>query len=105
MTTLVNEQLKAIEEKQLAIDKEKKALRDQTIREIQTLIETFDISSSELKFFDRNVTRRRTTVGVKVPMKYCGPRGELWSGRGRAPHWVQEVENNGGSRDDYLIKH
>ena len=41
-----------------------------------------------------------------IPPKYQHPEqpSKTWTGRGRAPKWIVEWENNGGSRDDLLIK-
>ena len=39
-----------------------------------------------------------------VEAKYRGPNGELWSGRGRSPKWVQAAEAEGKPRDAFLIK-
>jgi len=36
-------------------------------------------------------------------VKYRGPSGEEWSGRGRPPRWVQAVEAEGRSRNDYAV--
>ena len=38
-----------------------------------------------------------------VAAKYRSPRGETWSGRGRAPKWLQAAEAEGHSRDEFLI--
>ena len=38
-----------------------------------------------------------------VPVKYVSQKGETWSGRGRAPKWLQDIENAGGSREHYSI--
>ncbi len=27
--------------------------------------------------------------GRKLPVKFKGPNGETWAGRGRLPHWMQ----------------
>ena len=35
--------------------------------------------------------------------KYKGPNGELWSGRGRTPRWMQALEAEGKSRDSFKI--
>ena len=35
--------------------------------------------------------------------KYRSPQGETWSGRGRAPKWLQVAEAEGRSRDEFLI--
>ena len=38
-----------------------------------------------------------------VAAKYRSPRGETWSGRGRAPKWLQVAEAEGHNRDEFLI--
>lgn|GEM_PF-61563 len=39
-----------------------------------------------------------------VPPKYRDPEsGATWSGRGKAPRWVTEAEQQGKSRDSFLI--
>ncbi|MBL6082718.1 H-NS histone family protein [Belnapia sp. T18] len=48
--------------------------------------------------------KAKTSGGEGVQPKYKGPNGELWSGRGRTPKWVQLAEAEGKSRNDYLIK-
>jgi DNA-binding protein H-NS len=37
-------------------------------------------------------------------MKYSGPKGEEWSGRGRLPQWVEDAEKQGRKRDEFLIQ-
>jgi DNA-binding protein H-NS len=54
-------------------------------------------------------TRKPTSTGTRkrgkgtVPEKYRGPDGQTWSGRGKAPGWMAELERQGRSRDDFLI--
>jgi len=38
-----------------------------------------------------------------VPVKYRGPNGEEWSGRGRTPKWLQEAEASGKARDTFKV--
>ena len=38
-----------------------------------------------------------------VAAKYRSPQGDTWSGRGRAPKWLQVAEAEGHSRDEFLI--
>jgi DNA-binding protein H-NS len=40
----------------------------------------------------------------KVPVKFKGPNGEEWSGRGRSPKWIVDAERQGKSREEFLIK-
>ena len=41
--------------------------------------------------------------GRKVEPKYKGPQGQLWTGRGRAPRWLADLEKKGTKRDKFLI--
>ncbi|WP_065324345.1 H-NS family nucleoid-associated regulatory protein [Tritonibacter mobilis] len=43
---------------------------------------------------------------AKAPAKYAHPENpaETWSGRGRYPEWVKDHIENGGDKDDFLIK-
>ena len=40
---------------------------------------------------------------AKPPVKYRGPGGEEWSGRGRAPNWIQAAVAQGKSREDFAV--
>lgn len=40
----------------------------------------------------------------KVAPKYRGPKGETWTGRGRAPRWLVALEAQGKKRENFLIK-
>ncbi|MBG6078164.1 H-NS histone family protein [Polaromonas sp. CG_9.11] len=41
---------------------------------------------------------------VSSPMKYRGPQGQEWTGRGTAPKWLNDLLVDGKSRDDFLIR-
>lgn len=43
-------------------------------------------------------------AGAKIPAKYRGPKGEEWSGRGRLPQWISDIEKQGKSREDFAVK-
>ena len=46
---------------------------------------------------------RKIGGGGKVPIKYRGPKGEEWSGRGRPPQWVAEAEKQGRKREEFAV--
>ncbi|MCK8787608.1 H-NS histone family protein [Roseomonas sp. NAR14] len=49
--------------------------------------------------------RVRKDAGGTVPVKYRGPEeGQTWSGRGRMPKWLTELEAQGKHRQDYLAR-
>lgn len=39
----------------------------------------------------------------KAAVKYRGPNGEEWSGRGRQPRWLAEAEAAGRNRDEFKV--
>jgi DNA-binding protein H-NS len=45
------------------------------------------------------VAKTRTPVAVK----FRGPNGESWSGRGKAPNWLTSLEAEGRNRDEFLV--
>lgn len=65
------------------------------VTQIKELVRQFDLQPSDI-FSTR--TRGRTTS--KVPPKYRDPvSGKTWTGRGRAPKWI-----DGRDRNLFLIK-
>ena len=38
----------------------------------------------------------------KVPVKYRGPNGEAWTGRGKTPAWILAHESAGRTRESLL---
>ena len=42
-------------------------------------------------------------AGAPLPVRYRGPNGQEWSGRGRPPAWITTHEAAGGNRDAFLV--
>ena len=42
-------------------------------------------------------------AGKKIPPKYRGPNGELWTGRGLKPRWLAEALDKGKKIENFLI--
>lgn len=45
----------------------------------------------------------RPAAPDKLPVKYRGPGGQEWSGRGKLPQWLTEAEKQGRKRDEFLV--
>lgn len=45
--------------------------------------------------------KARKNAGGSLPVKFRGPNGEEWSGRGRLPKWLQALETSGKARDQF----
>ncbi len=73
------------------------------IAEIKRIMAQFGISSDDLGFSNRAVTVKGKSRGL-VAAKYRDPNsGKTWTGRGRRPGWVVELESQGKSLDDCRI--
>lgn len=80
-------------EKQIA--ETKKLEQANAVAQIRSIMNEFGIAPSDLG------TARKSTKAKKpgtVAVKYRGPNGETWTGRGRQPKWIGE------NREKYLIK-
>ncbi|WP_376099560.1 H-NS family nucleoid-associated regulatory protein [Roseomonas sp. CCTCC AB2023176] len=47
--------------------------------------------------------RTRRDAGKPAGVKFRGPGGEEWSGRGRPPTWLTKLEATGKKRDEFRI--
>ncbi len=72
------------------------------IAEIKRLMSQFGIGSDDLGFTSRGATKGKSR-GI-VAAKYRDPvSGKTWTGRGRRPAWVVDLEANGKKLDDCKI--
>lgn len=89
-----------LKKKNEIIQKEKEAV----IQDIKAKIKSYDITAQELDLPTVVIERTRAKSTKPVKAKYRGPNGEEWSGRGRKPQWIQNIETKGESIEKYLIK-
>lgn len=94
-------QMKELEQLKNEVDSRQRSLRSNAIAEAQSIIDQFQLSSSDFRFYDPEAMRR-TRRGPVAP-KYRGPNGELWTGRGRTPKWAERAMANGEDLKKYLI--
>lgn len=70
----------------------KKAERADALQNARSLIDTFDLTVDEL-------FGKQKSTGKAVAVKYRNPEtGETWTGRGRAPRWLE-----GKNREDFAV--
>jgi len=48
-------------------------------------------------------TSKRRPAKRRAAARYQGPNGEIWSGFGRAPRWLTDLEADGKSRESFVI--
>lgn len=70
----------------------KRAEREDALRDARRLVETFDLTADEL-------FGKQKSPGKSAAVKFRNPEtGETWSGRGRAPRWLE-----GKNREDFSV--
>lgn len=89
-----------------ALDKQIEELRQAELRsaidQVRQLVAEWRLTAEDCGF------KSVATSGLKkaksaVAAKYRGPNGETWSGRGRAPKWLEALEAQGRQRAEFSI--
>lgn len=92
-----------LQERELLESKIREARRqqvDQAIATCRRLIAEHELTEGDL-FGGKGRRKKSAIAGTKVAPKYRNPvTGETWTGRGKAPKWIQES----GDREALLIK-
>lgn len=81
--------------------------RGPALESILRAMSEYDISPEDVATAYRNANKgaRRGARTQTVAPKYRDPAsGKTWSGRGRTPRWLTTAEEQGHSRDEFLIK-
>jgi DNA-binding protein H-NS len=74
----------------------------------QTLLQEFEDRAREMglsleQVFPVLAYRRGKGTGGSGVVKYRGPHGETWSGRGRLPRWLSSLEGEGRNREEFRV--
>lgn len=85
-----------------SVDNFEKRRASETIEQMNAIAKSAGYSSAKA-VFEAYATGKG---GTKSPIKYRHPEDETktWTGRGRIPQWIHEHEENGGSREDFLLE-
>lgn len=86
---------------------ERRKIREEEVRnaflgEMRERAHELGISIESL--FPAGKRRTRSDAGQPLAPKYRGPNGETWSGRGRQPTWLTELEAVGHDKSEFLIR-
>ena len=89
-----------------ALDKQIEELRQVELRsaidQARQLIAEWRLTAEDCGFKSVAVSGPKKAMSA-VAAKYRGPNGETWSGRGRAPNWLETLEAQGRKRAEFLI--
>ena len=84
-----------------------KDARNAFLVEMRQKAEQLDLSLEDVLTMQNETksrSRSRKREGAPVKIKYRSPNGEEWSGRGRAPVWLRNLEAEGHNREEYLVQ-
>ena len=70
----------------------------EAIETIKSLVKKYDLSAEDCGF---KAQKGSAKAKQAAPVKYRGPNGETWAGRGRTPAWLAALESNGASREQF----
>lgn len=85
--------LKQREELEKQIQDARKRELAEAVQKVRTLIEEYSLTLDDV--FPPARTSRSGTAGTKVAPKYKNPEtGETWTGRGKAPKWIQDKDRS-----------
>ncbi len=71
------------------------------IAQAKQLIGEYGLTAADCGF--RGLAALAGKTKTTVAVKFRGPNGETWSGRGKAPNWLTSLESQGRHRDEFLV--
>ena len=79
------------------IEEARKAEVSAAVDEVKRLVGEYGLTAADCGF---GAPAKNTKY--KVPIKYRGPNGESWTGRGKTPAWILAHESAGRTRESLL---
>lgn len=87
---------------------------DATVAEIIVKMQAFGISIKDLQLaMARDKTRntakparaaaKSRKPAMSAPVKFRGPSGETWSGRGLTPRWLSALLSQGRTKEEFAV--
>ena len=81
-------------------DKLKQKTRSKAISDILRSMKEHDLSPEDIaQAFHHKPSQTKAVSKVR----YQHPDGHTWTGRGRTPIWIKEIESKGRSREDFAV--
>lgn len=66
----------------------------EAVSKVRALVEEYGLTASDV-FSAARTARSSGSAGSKVAPKYKNPQtGETWTGRGKAPKWIQDQDRS-----------
>ena len=71
--------------------------------QVKRLIAEYGLTADDRGFKMGAMPMLAGKVRAPVAVKYRGPNGETWSGRGKAPKWLTRLESEQRHRNEFLV--
>jgi DNA-binding protein H-NS len=104
---------KVIQHAQALVEQKTEGERRSFIAEMTTRAKDLGMSVADILGKAVPAGMRSSRLGAKkkaapakkgsAPVKYKGPGGETWAGRGRPPRWLSALEAEGKNRADFAV--
>ncbi|QXR34259.1 H-NS histone family protein [Alcaligenes aquatilis] len=96
----ISEIKKEIARLQRDADKLKQKTRSKVISDILHSMKEHDLTPEDIaQAFHHKPSRTKAVSKVR----YQHPDGHTWTGRGRIPTWIKQIESEGRSREDFAV--
>lgn len=76
---------------------------NKTVQEIKAKMAAFGITVADLDGGKARPRKAAAKSGGTAPVKYRGPNGETWSGRGLMPRWLAAFVAQGQSKESFAV--
>lgn len=79
--------------------------RQQLIAEFRAKAQAIGVPFGDLlsAVQDNRQPSGHSLAGRKIAVKYRGPNGEEWTGKGKTPRWLVALETEGRTRDQFAV--
>jgi len=96
----ISEIKKEIARLQRDADKLKQKTRSKVVSDILRSMKENDLSPEDIAQAFHTPPLKTKAVST---IRYRHPDGHTWTGRGRTPTWIKQIESEGRSRDDFAV--
>jgi len=77
---------------------------DQAVSDVKAKMAEYGITLADLQGSKPRARKAASgKTGIPAPIKFRGPNGETWSGRGLMPRWLSALVAQGNSKEKYAV--
>lgn len=102
MTTLADIQ-KQIAQLQQQAEDIKANEHSKHVQEILDKMAAYGLTMADLQGRKTGGRKKAARSGNPAPVKFKGPNGETWSGRGLMPRWLSTLVSQGRRKEDFAV--